>query len=210
MARERLSGLKCALSTGKSSPFCFQLATLWVLPPQSQGWHPWLQTGKEGVRGQEFGWRKATDAQAAQDREETLWAPPVSPGLWALPLPVWALCCFLHGSRGWQMHGDIHLGGETWAFSASTGGDWTLHLSLTFCIRNAPVAPCLCCVCLGQWRGMRFCPLLFFFWCWYWTRFLMVKKIWNGYFGLLMRKGAEWPKQVAQNCLALEETEEFR
>lgn len=52
---------------------------------------PWLQTGKVGVRGQGFGWRKVTDTQAAQGWEETTWAPPnhpVSPWLWVLPLPI--------------------------------------------------------------------------------------------------------------------------
>lgn len=228
MARQRAAGLKCALyailSTGKSSPFCSELAALWVLAPQSQptsSRHSWLHAGKVRVWGQGFGWRKATDTQTAQGWGEAGGGHhqiAQSPRGWRFPLPVWL-------AR--QSHSLMPLAAWVQGMTDAWGRPvkWQ-NLSL-FCLHRrrlniTPVPDFLHQKCTSSPAPLRVLhvfglvkvseSLPFAIVCCGGIEqdFWWLKKTQKGYFGLLMRKGAEWPKQVAQNCLALEKTEVFR
>lgn len=159
--------------------FWFEVATLGVLPSQSQhapSWHPWLQVIWEGGGARAGVWveksSRHTDSPRAW-RRQRVGTPnrPISPGLWVLSLPV-QLAEQSQSTvplAAWEQ-GMTDAWGQTFKWQTS----WSLfcfykrrslktwHLFLTFCIRRVPVHQCLCscCVCLGWWWGKRFSTLL--------------------------------------------------
>lgn len=111
MARQRAAGLKCALlailSTGKSSPFCSELAAVGPSTPEPAYTFP-ARLGPswegEGVRAGVLVEKSDRHADCPGLGGGWLWAPPnrpVSPGLW-VPTPrvvstavpeLYATCC---------------------------------------------------------------------------------------------------------------------
>lgn len=166
---------------------------------------PGSNLGRWGWEGRGLAVKTRQETQTAQGWEEAAWTPPyhpVSPGLWVLPLPVrlaqqpqnfMPLTAWEQGltdARGhpfhWQNPSLFCLHRRRW--NVTPVPDF-LHQKCT--ISSVPVQ--LLCV-LGQVKGNKILPFAIMFCvgieqdCWW------VKKTCNGYFGLLMRKGAEWPK----------------
>lgn len=196
---------------------------LWVLAPQSQptpSRHAWVQAGKVRVWGQGFWWRKATDTQIAQGWEEAGCGHrqiAQSPRGCGFPLPVWLaqqsqsfmpLAAWVQGMTDawghpvqWQNPSLFCLHRRRlnitpvpdFLYQKCTSSPAPLRVLRVFGLVKVHEILSFAIVCCG---GIE-------------QDFWRLKNTQKEYFGLLMRKGAEWPKQVAQNCLALERTEVF-